>query len=201
MRPRASATARHGRRDHRDMALIRLAPASGPIPHAIWKRQGRGAQIIALGVAYFVAVTALDVVTNVGAIDDLTSTASCWCRPRPAAAFWIVQGTLPYPQPDPPRRRHARPARARPLGAARPALLAGGAAPRASSQAGPPCRAAHAELPVTLSAEADKRVQSGRQRACPPWRACALRAPALPCPARHAAVPRPARAGAAGRGP
>ena len=32
-------------------------------------------QIIALGVAYIVAVTALDVVTNVGAIDDLTSTA------------------------------------------------------------------------------------------------------------------------------
>lgn len=32
-------------------------------------------QIIALAVSYFVAVTALDVVTNVGTIDDLTSTA------------------------------------------------------------------------------------------------------------------------------
>ncbi|KAK9846593.1 hypothetical protein WJX81_007332 [Elliptochloris bilobata] len=32
-------------------------------------------KIIALGVTYIVAVTALDVVTNVGAIDDLTSTA------------------------------------------------------------------------------------------------------------------------------
>lgn len=32
-------------------------------------------QIIALGAAYIVAVTALDTVTNVGAIDDLTSTA------------------------------------------------------------------------------------------------------------------------------
>ena len=32
-------------------------------------------QIIALGAAYIVAVTALDTVTNVGAIDDLTSIA------------------------------------------------------------------------------------------------------------------------------
>lgn len=32
-------------------------------------------QIIALAASYFVAVTALDVVTNVGTIDDLTSTA------------------------------------------------------------------------------------------------------------------------------
>lgn len=32
-------------------------------------------QIIALGVTYFIAVTALDVATNVGTIDDLTSTA------------------------------------------------------------------------------------------------------------------------------
>ncbi len=133
----------------RDMVFIRLAPSSVPIPHACWKRQGRGAQIIALGVAYFVAVTALDVVTNVGAIDDLTSTARIvLVPPRPAAAFWIVQGTLPYPQPDPPRRCRARPARARPLGAARPALPAGGAAARASAQARPPCRAAHAEVPV-----------------------------------------------------
>jgi len=32
-------------------------------------------QIIALGVSYFFAVTALDITTNVGTIDDLTSTA------------------------------------------------------------------------------------------------------------------------------
>ena len=32
-------------------------------------------QIIALAASYFIAVTALDVVTNVGTIDDLTSTA------------------------------------------------------------------------------------------------------------------------------
>lgn len=32
-------------------------------------------QIIALAASYFVAVTALDIVTNVGTIDDLTSTA------------------------------------------------------------------------------------------------------------------------------
>jgi hypothetical protein len=32
-------------------------------------------QIIALGVAYFAAVSAYDVVTNVGTIDDLASTA------------------------------------------------------------------------------------------------------------------------------
>lgn len=34
-----------------------------------------GVQIIALGVTYFVAVSAVDVTTNVGTIDDLTSTA------------------------------------------------------------------------------------------------------------------------------
>ena len=33
------------------------------------------AQIIALGVSYFVAVSALDVTSNVGTIDDLTSLA------------------------------------------------------------------------------------------------------------------------------
>jgi hypothetical protein len=33
------------------------------------------AQIIALGASYFFAVTALDITTNVGTIDDLTSTA------------------------------------------------------------------------------------------------------------------------------
>lgn len=32
-------------------------------------------QIIALGASYFFAVTALDITTNVGTIDDLTSTA------------------------------------------------------------------------------------------------------------------------------
>ena len=32
-------------------------------------------QIVALGVSYFFAVTALDITTNVGTIDDLTSTA------------------------------------------------------------------------------------------------------------------------------
>ena len=32
-------------------------------------------QIIALGASYFFAVTALDTTTNVGTIDDLTSTA------------------------------------------------------------------------------------------------------------------------------
>ena len=36
---------------------------------------GAHAQIIALGVSYFFAVTALDVTTNVGTIDDLTSLA------------------------------------------------------------------------------------------------------------------------------
>ena len=35
----------------------------------------RAVQIIALGVSYFVAVSALDVITNVGTIDDLTSLA------------------------------------------------------------------------------------------------------------------------------
>ena len=32
-------------------------------------------QIIALGVTYFVAVSALDIISNVGTIDDLTSAA------------------------------------------------------------------------------------------------------------------------------
>jgi Lung seven transmembrane receptor len=43
----------------------------GAVPRAA----GLGAQIIALAVAYFAAVTAQDVVTNVGTIDDLLSTA------------------------------------------------------------------------------------------------------------------------------
>ncbi len=34
-----------------------------------------GGQVVALAVAYFAAVTALDVVINVGTIDDLLSTA------------------------------------------------------------------------------------------------------------------------------
>ncbi len=148
MRPRASATARHGRRDHRDMALIRLAPASGPIPHAIWKRQGRGAQIIALGVAYFVAVTALDVVTNVGAIDDLTSTARIVLVPPPARGCFLDSSgypTLPTarsPSASPCSARESPPARRCAACAPRrrrcPArLIAGGAALPSC-----PCRAA-----------------------------------------------------------
>ena len=55
-----------------------------------------GMQIIALGVAYIVAVTALDVVTNVGAIDDLTSTARIvLVQPLPAMQC------LPMPWPVP----------------------------------------------------------------------------------------------------
>ncbi len=79
----------------RDMVFIRLAPSSVPIPHACWKRQGRGAQIIALGVAYFVAVTALDVVTNVGAIDDLTSTARIVLVPPPARGCFLDSSGYP----------------------------------------------------------------------------------------------------------
>ena len=50
-------------------------------------------QIIALGGAYIVAVTALDTVTNVGAIDDLTSTARIVLVRAPACSsrWWQRQ--------------------------------------------------------------------------------------------------------------
>ena len=48
-------------------------------------------QIIALGAAYIVAVTALDTVTNVGAIDDLTSTARIVLVRAPALSSWHQQ--------------------------------------------------------------------------------------------------------------
>ena len=45
------------------------------------------AQIIALGACYFFAVTALDVTTNVGTIDDLTSIARIILVRAPSPAF------------------------------------------------------------------------------------------------------------------
>ena len=43
--------------------------------HARKEQRLSAVQIIALGASYFFAVTALDTTTNVGTIDDLTSTA------------------------------------------------------------------------------------------------------------------------------
>lgn len=48
--------------------------ASAPHPGCVLRPQLR-VQILALGCTYFVAVSALDVITNVGTIDDLTSLA------------------------------------------------------------------------------------------------------------------------------
>lgn len=59
-------------------------------------------QIIALGVAYIVAVTALDVVTNVGAIDDLTSTARIvLVQPLLAMQYLPMPWPIPVFQPAP----------------------------------------------------------------------------------------------------
>ena len=46
-----------------------------PLPTVISRPVECMAQIIALGAVYFVAVSSLDIISNVGTIDDLTSTA------------------------------------------------------------------------------------------------------------------------------
>ena len=61
--------------DHPALQPAFSNPRSSHPTHTQTCEPARPAQIIALGVSYFVAVSALDVTSNVGTIDDLTSLA------------------------------------------------------------------------------------------------------------------------------
>ena len=82
------------------LLAVRMPMARAAFPFgALMKMMCAPLQIIALGACYFFAVTALDITTNVGTIDDLTSFARI-VLVRGLAALWPLrnepaQGPLP----------------------------------------------------------------------------------------------------------